>query len=323
MRQLNLLFALLGLAVLGSCQKPLTPHEPYLQEAFAAVKKYSIRADSFDIDSLERAYLAQLHDSLTPPQIHDLLRTALQTIDPHSNLYDSATVQSMKSGTSDWVADPHPYRGKLLGDRFAYVDMMGFRGMDSVTCNLYVDSLHLLLRKLKNQHPEGWIIDLRQNNGGNMWAMLAGMGPLLGEGILGYSVDNQGQRNPWYYMLYNDSTETYDHLTLADSAYHFHNQLPIAVIVGENTGSAGESVALAFRGNPHARLFGTPTYGFTTGNRGYYMPDSAWLSITHSVDADRSGRTYGGPIQPDEEISDGLQLFERVYQWIDKRGNEQ
>ena len=40
-------------------------------------------------------------------------------------------------------------------------------------------------------HPYniGWIVDLRGNGGGNMWPMLAGIGPILGEGIAGYFID--------------------------------------------------------------------------------------------------------------------------------------
>jgi carboxyl-terminal processing protease len=31
----------------------------------------------------------------------------------------------------------------------------------------------------------GWIVDLRANGGGNMWPMIAGLGPIIGEGTLG------------------------------------------------------------------------------------------------------------------------------------------
>jgi hypothetical protein len=33
-------------------------------------------------------------------------------------------------------------------------------------------------------------VDLRGNGGGNMWPMLAGVGPVLGEGIVGWIVYN-------------------------------------------------------------------------------------------------------------------------------------
>ena len=36
----------------------------------------------------------------------------------------------------------------------------------------------------------GWIVDLRTDGGGNMWPMMAGLGPILGEGIMGWIVYN-------------------------------------------------------------------------------------------------------------------------------------
>ena len=36
---------------------------------------------------------------------------------------------------------------------------------------------------------QGWIVDLRGNQGGNTWAGMVALGPLLGEGSLGDFVD--------------------------------------------------------------------------------------------------------------------------------------
>jgi len=42
------------------------------------------------------------------------------------------------------------------------------------------------------------VIDLRRDFGGDPWAMLAGIGPILGEGELGASASPAG-RVPWSY----------------------------------------------------------------------------------------------------------------------------
>ncbi|MDV9175133.1 S41 family peptidase [Streptomyces sp. W16] len=77
---------------------------------------------------------------------------------------------------------------------------------------------------------------------------------------------------------------------------------PVAVLTGERTGSAGEAVVVAFRGRPHTRSFGEPTYGVPTGNEAYRLSDAALLNLTEVKDADRTGRTYDEAIPPDEEI---------------------
>ena len=59
----------------------------------------------------------------------------------------------------------------------------------------------LVIRKnisvLDKQQLEGWIIDLRENVGGYLPAMLVGMGPLLNEGLQFYSVFPNGRLMPW------------------------------------------------------------------------------------------------------------------------------
>ncbi len=48
----------------------------------------------------------------------------------------------------------------------------------------YATKLQGIIADLDKAHPAGWVVDLRGNVGGNMWPMLAGIGPVLGEGCL-------------------------------------------------------------------------------------------------------------------------------------------
>ncbi|GAA2327446.1 hypothetical protein [Streptomyces cuspidosporus] len=59
---------------------------------------------------------------------------------------------------------------------------------------------------------------------------------------------------------------------------------------------------MAFRGRPATRSFGTRTWGNPTGNNPHRLSDGAKLLLTEMKDADRTGRTYDGPIPPDEEF---------------------
>jgi C-terminal processing protease CtpA/Prc len=77
---------------------------------------------------------------------------------------------------------------------------------------------------------------------------------------------------------------------------------PVAVLTGERTMSSGEALAVAFRGRRNARSFGRPTRGLSTSNEGISLSDGATLVLTTAVFADRTGRTYGGPIRPDVRV---------------------
>ncbi|MDL2345515.1 S41 family peptidase [Deinococcus sp. MIMF12] len=166
----------------------------------------------------------------------------------------------------------------------------------------YEEWVRALLRDLAAQGAACWVVDLRRNLGGNMWPMLAGIGPLAGEGELGAFVGAE-ERWAWRYergaallgekVMRRVGGPAPD--TLPDHA-------PVAVLTSPLTASSGEIVTLSFVGRSGTRLFGEATRGLTTSNSLYELPDGAALLLTTARDADRTGRVYSGPIQPDVVI---------------------
>ena len=78
----------------------------------------------------------------------------------------------------------------------------------------------------------------------------------------------------------------------------------------------GEASVIAFRGRPNTRSFGTPTGGLSTANRSIQLSDGAWLYLTVAVMADRNLTRYGGPVGPDEVLSDPTQTVQRAIEWL-------
>ncbi len=196
-----------------------------------------------------------------------------------------------------------PPTGQTLG-RLAYVWMPGFSGSGAVD---HASAYHSLLRALDAGGPCGWIVDLRGNTGWNMWPMLAGIGPVLGEGEPGAFLDPDGARQPWYY---EGGTSGYDNganrsriVTVNGAPYVLRRPAPpVAVLTGGRTASSGEAIVVAFRGRPETRSFGLPTYGVPTANRGYVLSDGATMLLTVAWDVDRDGVVYDAPIFPDERV---------------------
>jgi C-terminal processing protease CtpA/Prc len=60
-----------------------------------------------------------------------------------------------------------------------------FSSPDKNEVDAYATKVQSVIADLVSKKPCGWIVDLRGNGGGNIWAMLAGVGPILGEGELG------------------------------------------------------------------------------------------------------------------------------------------
>lgn len=147
----------------------------------------------------------------------------------------------------------------------------------------------------------GWVVDLRSTNGGNMWPMLAVVGPILGDGKVGAFVDADGNESVW--SIKHGSPYADGQLVgWGDGRPLPRSPQAVAVLTGRQTASAGEAVTVAFRGRPDTRFFGEQTNGVPTGNRPYRLSDGAVLLLTEAKDVDRTDRAYDAPMPPDAEV---------------------
>jgi C-terminal processing protease CtpA/Prc len=170
------------------------------------------------------------------------------------------------------------------------------------------------LQKLASASPCGWIVDLRGNDGGNIAPMLAGIGPLLGDGAATGTIDSHGKTGSFIYRegkaLYRDrSGKEAVGGEVADPMSPIRPEMPAAVLIDSLTASSGEIIAIAFKGRPvPTRFFGEQTYGASTATAGHLLPDGANLVIAEGLDVDRTGHRYPDGIRPDVPIPDAGSL---------------
>ena len=134
--------------------------------------------------------------------------------------------------------------------------------------------------------------------------MLAGVGPILGEGRVGASVSPDGQQVDWFYVdgqaKMGDAVQT----EVEGPAYVLAEPLPpVAVLIGPSTISSGEALAIAFRGRLNTRSFGHLTAGLSTGTGEFVLSDGAWMMLAVCASADRTGQVYGSWIEPDQVVT--------------------
>ncbi|MCC6194017.1 MAG: S41 family peptidase [Burkholderiales bacterium] len=170
--------------------------------------------------------------------------------------------------------------------------MDGFGGVEREGVDAFAQRLAQEVDDAVDNGAAGWIVDLRRNGGGNMWPMLGGLAGLLGTGAIGSFVDAAGASHPWRLA---------ERVTVP-AVRHRSDASPVAVLVGGDTASSGEAVAVAFVARPFTRLFGVPTKGLTSGNEAIELADGAIIFLTTVLFADRSGRRFGGPVIPDETV---------------------
>jgi C-terminal processing protease CtpA/Prc len=159
-----------------------------------------------------------------------------------------------------------------------------------------------------------FIVDLRDNGGGNMWPMLSGILPLLGHPPFGTFID-KGRRTVWHL-----SGEEVTEKAIAEAGDARNNvaigSAAVAVLIDGETVSSGEFTAIGLKGAPHVRFFGQPTAGYLTTNAGEALPDGALLVISRGYSTDRNGREYRDRVEPDVLTPSGQPTFDAASAWL-------
>lgn len=159
----------------------------------------------------------------------------------------------------------------------------------------------IVLRGIKaietHDHPCGWIVDLDGDTGGNAYSMLASVAPLLGYGRL---VGLEGRARLAYWITYRRDVVVGGRTSVVEpvAISPVNPRPPVAILTSQETLSAGEWVAVAFKGRSHTESFGEPTGGFTTVPMSFRLSDGAELVFGIYYLVDRSGRIYRHGLQP-------------------------
>jgi carboxyl-terminal processing protease len=291
----------------------------YLEEALDIMQEHSINQGQIDWERLRARARSRALGARSPEDTHNAIRLALRDLgDRHSHFMTPEQVAELEDGTMN-LTSPDP-SGRLLDEGLGYIMIPGFVGLGDAV-NEHATQIQEIIREIDAERPCGWVVDLRQNIGGNMWPMLAGLGPILGEGQVGAFVSPDGEQVGWTYTdgqaWEGDSLQA----AVTGVAYELGEPLPpVAVLIGRRTSSSGEAIVVAFRGRPNTRSFGRVTTGLSTSNENFALSDGAWIFLTVSEFADRTGQRHGGVIAPDqviwaEEAEDALTLQAAV-DWL-------
>src|SRR5688572_12745032 len=197
-----------------------------------------------------------------------------------------------------------------------YVKVNGFTGSEAEGED-FSNEIQEQIKSQDNANIAGWIVDLRNNLGGNMWPMLAGIGPVLGEGISGYFIDADGVETGWGYK--DGAAVTSAALVVlakvTDPYKLIVSNPKVAVLLDNGIASSGEVMAISFIGRANTRSFGSPTCGLSTSNSSFTLFGDYELFLTTAYLADRNKNKYGIPIVPDQSSS-SESVVQDAIDWI-------
>jgi carboxyl-terminal processing protease len=277
-----------------AADSPLVPAaQDVLDTAMRLIKENALRRDAVAWDLVEPRVRALAAGAAKTSDVYPAIRYLIDQLDDH---HSRLTVPVQTAAFLSGGAQNPPAETRALPDHVGYMRVPGNTGADTSAMWTYTTRTHHAIESIATSAACGWIVDLRQNTGGNMWPMLAGLRPFLGSAELGTFENANGRSAPWIagQNVYDVDIEPPASLDLT-SAW-------VAVLTGPRTASSGEVVAIAFRGRDHTRSFGAPTAGLSTANRTLLLPDGAALFLTTAIDVDRTGHRYGEKVDPDENV---------------------
>ena len=344
---------LLGLALFMFAACDSTSSKPelsaealsYLTAALDTMEAHHVDRKEVNWSSFRANVRTQAEGADTPRDTYDAIQFALDRLDDHSSFAPPSKSRSRNRRGSPNASFPPTTRlpsllstqlqgkqrieGFRFGSTVGYINLPNFSGEERAATS-FAEEIQETIQRVDSSTVCGWIIDLRENPGGNMWPMIAGMGPVVGEGHLGSFVYPDSDTLKWFYedgaSVYGDQPV----VSVPGSSYELHRSFPpVAVLIGERTASSGEAVAVAFQGRDQTRTFGHPTYGVPTAIAPFPLRDGAELFLAVAAFADRTGTTYRSPIVPDvraappppNEPSPNDDIVGTARQWLTEQPN--
>ncbi len=314
-----LLTALLFSIYVASCQKGQDPAatsvaaQVYVDKIVDEMQRYSINRKTIDWAVFKQKVSAKLQSAQSISDTYPAIQFALTLLGDSHSTYTTAAGTLIVGTTSLNCTDGTP-AGVPANAKIGYVKVASFSGSGNEAVN-FAQSIQLSIKQADSDSIRGWIVDLRGNTGGNMWPMLAGIGPVLGEGTAGYFIDPDGNAVPWSYQNGSALVDQKDQIKVA-TPYRLHQSAPkVAVLTNTATASSGEAIAISFKGRANTRGFGTPTCGVSTANAGIILSDGAILNLTQGTMADRNKVLYGMQVQPDE-VSYSSTAVDKAIAWL-------
>jgi carboxyl-terminal processing protease len=132
-------------------------------------------------------------------------------------------------------------------ENIGYLRVDGFSSSNDNMIQNFASKIQSSIAQQDNENLLGWVVDLRDNSGGNMWPMIAGLGPLFDDNVLGHFIDADENVVSWGYENGSSVIDNRKIVTV-DEPYLLLNSLPkIAILSSKRLASSGEATLIAFK----------------------------------------------------------------------------
>lgn len=290
------------LCILFSCveDEPVISQEAdiFLQEILNIMQTHSINRQNLNWTDFRDQVKSRAGAAQKIEDTYDAIQLALTLLgDNHSSFRKPDG--NILMGDREVVCSAAVFNLPVLPDNIGYISVQGFSGGSDADNTSFAEKIQSEIMESDTEEITGWIVDLRGNTGGNMWPMLAGVGPILGEGVAGYFVDPDNSNSAWGYFE-GASTFNQNPVVQVSDPYVLKKPNPkVAVLLDNAVASSGEAIAISFIERENTKSFGSATCGLSTSNRNFNLANGHTLLLTNAYMADRNLNLFGSQIIPD------------------------
>ena len=216
----------------------------------------------------------------------------------------------------------------MLPSGIAYVRIPFVSAQDTAGVVAFANRLNDSIVQLLQQKPKGLIIDLRLNQGGNMYPMIAGLRSLYKEGIMSESYTYEHKDKNMTQVFFRNDSLICDYYKIKLLNYRDYSRTKVAVLIGPSTASAGECTAASLTYRQPTVLIGEESMGLTNGNDGFVLvPDEIGFNLAVGVLKNGKGKRLDEVITPDILVEGGDDFTNlaqdakvmRAAKWMSKR----
>ena len=222
--------------------------------------------------------------------------TAVFTVARGKNYEESHSFSILRGYVTEQTVLHHVY------DLDSTVGVVKITSFDRAT----PDQFYAAINDLRNSGCTRLVVDVRNNPGGELTAICDVLDYLLPAGPVIRTVDRSGKEE----VIYQSDAKALD--------------MPMAVLVNENTASAGELFCSALQDYKKAVIVGTQTYGKGSMQTIRQLPDGSGPSVTYRYYCPPYSDNYDGVgVTPDVVVEPaGAMLEKNIYKITDEEDNQ-
>ncbi len=281
----------------------------HIDSSLLILKNHSLYSNKIEWSKVEKEIYEKAKSAATPSETFEALRIAFDALgDKHAAYYqfedeykiENTELQNRYSDSikAAWAKGPRIHTQII--DGFAYISIPFLRAGKQGDIDKYANWIYNEIDKLNHKNPQGWIIDLRLNGGGNIRPMLAGLAPFFDDGIVSYYIDKDG--NAMDEAAFKEGDFTINGVIQAkiDTKIKSLSTAKIAVIIGPGTASSGEGVAVVFAQRPDTKLFGEQTAGLANSTNGFvFNNEDSYFLLSTAYIGDKNKKALPESVTPD------------------------